>query len=126
MSDTYIAGTCNLGKAEVRRRQFVALVGLVLSIISFIGLIQAGASHSARWSIFVPLMVFSVGFIQSRRKFCLAYGFLGTFNLGKLGDLSRVQDPEDRKRDRKTALSILIQSAGLAFVLSAIVVALPF
>ena len=81
MSDTYIAGSCNLGKAEVRRRQFVALVGLILSILSLIGLIKAGASYSARWSIFVPLLVFSVGFIQSRRKFCLAYGLLGTFNL---------------------------------------------
>lgn len=125
MSDTYISGTCNLGKAEVRRRQFVALLGLVLSIISLIGLIQVNASHSARWSIFVPLFVFSIGFIQSRRKFCLAYGFLGTFNLGKLGDISRVQDPEDRKRDRKTALSILFQSALLALILTIIVVALP-
>jgi hypothetical protein len=35
MSDaTYIPGTCNLGKSEVRRRQVVALVGLVFSLIS--------------------------------------------------------------------------------------------
>ena len=126
MSETYIPGTCNLGKAEVRRRQLVAVAGAIFSVISLIGLIQVNASPSARWSIFVPLFVFSIGFIQSRRKFCLAYGFLGTFNLGKLGDLSRVQDPEDRKRDRKTALSILFQAAALAFLLSAVVVALPF
>ena len=125
MSDTYISGTCNLGKAEVRRRQLVAVAGAIFSLISLIGLIQVNASPSARWSIFVPLFVFSIGFIQSRRKFCLAYGFLGTFNLGKLGDISRVQDREDRKRDRKTALSILFQSALLALILSAIVVALP-
>jgi hypothetical protein len=126
VSTAYIPGSCNLGKAEVRRRQFVALIGLLLSITTFVGLIGSDAPASARWAMFAPLMVFSVGFIQSRKKFCLAYGFMGTFNLGKLGDLSRVQNPEDRKADRKTALGILIQAAALAFVLTLIVVFLPF
>jgi len=70
-------------------------------------------------------MVFSVGFIQSRKKFCLAYGLMGTFNLGKLGDISRVQSPEDRKADRKTALLILAQSALLALTLTVLLVLLP-
>lgn len=126
MTYTYIPGSCNLGKSEIRRRQFVALLGLVLSISTFVGLISSDAPSSARWAMFVPLMVFSIGFIQSRRKFCLAYGFMGTFNLGKLGDLSRVQSPEDRKADRKTALSILFQAAALAFALTLLLVLLPF
>ncbi len=126
MTYTYIPGSCNLGKSEIRRRQFVALLGLVLSISTFVGLISSDATSSARWAMFVPLMVFSIGFIQSRRKFCLAYGFMGTFNLGKLGDLSRVQSPEDRKADRKTALSILFQAAALAFALTLLLVLLPF
>lgn len=126
MTYTYIPGSCNLGKSEIRRRQFVALLGLVLSISTFFGLISSDAPSSARWAMFVPLMVFSIGFIQSRRKFCLAYGFMGTFNLGKLGDLSRVQSPEDRKADRKTALSILFQAAALAFALTLLLVLLPF
>lgn len=126
MSYTYIPGTCNLGKAEVKRRQFVALLGLVLSITTLIGLIGSDAPGAARWSMFAPLMVFSIGFIQSRKKFCLAYGFMGSFNLGKLGDISRVQDPADRKADRKTAMTILLQAAALAFLLTVVVVFLPF
>lgn len=126
MTYSYIPGTCNLGKAEVRRRQIVALIGLALTISSFIGLQAANTSNSARWSLFAPLMVFSVGFIQSRKKFCLAYGLMGTFNLGKLGDISRVQSPEDRKADRKTATIILLQSALLATSLTAVFVLLPF
>lgn len=125
MTYSYVPGTCNLGKAEVRRRQFVALLGLFLSASTAIGLIGSNASASSRFGLFVPLMVFSVGFIQSRKKFCLAYGFMGTFNLGKLGDISRVQSPEDRKADRKTALTILLQAAGLAFLLTLIFVLLP-
>ena len=50
---------------------------------------------------------------------------MGTFNLGKLGDISRVQSPEDRRADRKTALTILAQSAFLALALTAIFVFLP-
>ena len=126
MTYSYIPGTCNLGKSEIRRRQFVALLGLFLSGSTLIGLIGSDAPASARWGLFVPLMVFSVGFIQSRKKFCLAYGFMGTFNLGKLGDLSRVQSAEDRKADRKTALIIMIQSGLLSLALTVIAVIAPF
>lgn len=125
MTYSYVPGTCNLGKAEVRRRQFVALLGLFLTGSTLAGLIGSDAPSSARWGLFVPLMVFSIGFVQSRKKFCLAYGLMGTFNLGKLGDISRVQSAEDRRADRKTALTILVQSAILALVLTALFVVLP-
>ena len=125
MTYSYIPGTCNLGKAEIRRRQFVALLGLILTISSFTGLIAAGANQTARFTLFVPLLVFSIGFVQSRKRFCLAYGLMGTFNLGKLGDLTRVQSPEDRKADRKTAIGILLQGAALAAVLTLALVAIP-
>jgi hypothetical protein len=71
-------------------------------------------------------MIASVGFIQSRSKFCLAYGFAGTFNVGKLGDISRVASPEDRAADRKTALTILGKSLLLAAIATGVVVVLPF
>lgn len=126
MTYSYVPGSCNLGKQEIRRRQLVALIGLFLAASSFAGLLTTDAPNSARWGLFIPLMVFSVGFIQSRKKFCLAYGFMGTFNLGKLGDLSRVQNAEDRKADRKTALTILMQSAALALAITTVLVLLPF
>ena len=125
MTFSYIPGTCNLGKAEIRRRQFVALLGLLLTVSTLVGLIGSDAPANARWGLFVPLMVFAIGFIQSRKKFCLAYGFMGTFNLGKIGDMSRVQSPEDRRADRKTALSILFQSAALALLITVVLVFLP-
>jgi len=118
VSDTYIPGTCNLGKAEVRSRQVVALVGFVISLILAIGLIASSAPQASGLTLFAPLMVFAVGFIQSRRKFCLAYGLAGTFNLGKLGQISKVANPEDKAADRKTALSILAQATALALVIT--------
>lgn len=125
MTYSYIPGSCNLGKAEIRRRQFVALIGAVLSISTLVTLLTTDQGKSARISLFLPLLVFSIGFIQSRKKFCLAYGFLGTFNLGKLGDISRVQNPSDRRADRKTALTILFQAIALAGGLTLLALLIP-
>ena len=121
----YIAGSCNIGKGEIRRRQFVALIGLILTITTVIGLVNVSAERSARLGVFVPAMIFAVGFIQSRRKFCLAFGLMGTFNFGSLGKLSRVASPEDRKADRKTAISILVQALSLALIITLIIYLLP-
>ena len=125
MSSEYIAGACNIGKGEVRRRQFVALIGIFLIATSATTLLATDQVRSARISIFLPAMIFSVGFIQSRKKFCLAYGFMGTFNFGKLGQISRVSDPIAKKADRKTAIIILAQSTALALGLTLATLALP-
>lgn len=125
MSDQYVAGSCNIGKAEVRQRQVVALIGLFLSVSALVGFITTDAAPSIRLGIFLPLAVFSIGFVQSRKRFCLAYGFMGTFNFGRLGKISRVADKVALAADRKTAITILIQSLALAAVLTLIVYLLP-
>jgi TnpA family transposase len=50
---------------------------------------------------------------------------MGTFNFGKLGQISRVSDPIAKKADRKTALTILTQSILLALGLTLATFALP-
>lgn len=125
MSDQYVAGSCNIGKVEVRQRQVVALIGLFLSVSALVGFISTDAAPSIRLGIFLPLAVFSIGFVQSRKRFCLAYGFMGTFNFGRLGKISRVADKAALAADRKTAITILVQSLALAAVLTLIVYLLP-
>lgn len=125
MSQEYIPGTCNIGKGEIRRRQIVAVLGAAISTFSLIGLIGSDAPRTARLSLIFPLLIFAIGFIQSRKKFCLAYGFLGTFNFGGIGQVTRVSDPISKKADQKTALIILGQSALLAAGLTLIAFVLP-
>jgi len=125
MSNQYIPGTCNLGKDEIRSRQIVALFGLFLTISSIIGILAADQGRSVRFSIFIPAMIFSVGFVQSRSKFCLAYGLAGTFNFERLGKISRVSSVEDRRADRKTAITILLKAAALAAVITVVFFVLP-
>lgn len=121
----YIPGTCNIGEGEINRRRIVAAIGFVLSLSALTTFITTDVSQSARLGIFIPLLVMSIGWVQSRKKFCLAYGFTGTFNFGKLGQISRVADPIARAADRRTALMIFAQSTLYAAVLTALVVALP-
>ena len=125
LSSEYISGVCNIGPAEIRKRRTVAIVGFFLILVGIASIHQRHTSHLARISIFLPAIIFSIGFVQSRKMFCLAFGFMGTFNFGKSRDLARVASPEDRARDRKTALSILAESAAIAVVITAIVMALP-
>ena len=122
----YIRGSCNIGTGDIRRRQIVALIGLVLSISSLVTLVSTSAPREARLGIFIPLAVASIGWVQSRKKFCLAYGFMGTFNFGKLGQLSKVADSASRTSDRKTALRILFQSGAYAVVATVIIYVIPF
>lgn len=114
MSSDYIPGTCNIGKSEIRQRQFVALIGALLTVFIGIGLLSNEDPNPPRFFIFFPALIFSIGFVQSRKKFCLAYGFAGTFNFGRLGRASKVASAEDKKADRKMAISIFRQSVLLA------------
>lgn len=121
----YVPGTCNIGDGEVSRRRMVALIGLIFTLSSLATSITNDASRQARLGIFIPALVMSVGWVQSRKRFCLAYGFAGTFNFGKLGAISRVSDQEARAADRKTAVKIFAQSALYAGLVTAAIVALP-
>lgn len=125
MSSGYIPGTCNIGKGEIRQRQLVALFGIFLTVSSATALFATDQSRTSRLTIFIPALVFSIGFVQSRSKFCLAYGLAGTFNFERLGKITKVQSVEDRKADRKTAISILFKSAALAALITAVFLALP-
>ena len=120
----YEAGVCNIGPSEVaRRRQVAYLGGALYALFVAVAIFKNFSSVSTIAALF-PALIFSVGFIQSRRKFCLAYGLMGSFNFAKLGSLTQVQDQMSLKADRSTALSILAQSLGLALLLACVAIAL--
>jgi hypothetical protein len=118
----YVPGTCNIGPAEIRRRQIVMWLGCVLSIVTIASFAQNSSSRLDRLAVFLPAFVFSIGFVQSRKKFCLAFGFMGAFNFGKVGAITKVLTPEQRSADRKTALVLLGQALALTAIITAVTV----
>lgn len=125
MSDQYVAGVCNIGKAEVRQRMIVSIAGLVLALGTATWLVIVDAPTAARWGVFLPLMVWSIGLVQARNRFCIAFGLAGTFNFGRLGSTSQVIDPEFRKADQRTVLKIAALSITYAFAATVGFVLLP-
>ena len=121
----YVAGSCNIGVREIRRRQLIGGIGFFLTISTVFGFYAHHASHLARFGTFLPALVMSIGYVQSRNKFCLAFGFSGLFNFGTLGGTRRVISEEDRKTDRRAAIRLFMQAIGLAAVVTAFVFLLP-
>jgi hypothetical protein len=121
----YIPGSCNIGTREIRRRQLVAAVGLFLTLSTVYGFLHQHSSRATRFSTFLPAMVMSIGYLQARKKFCLAFGFTGLFNFGKLGTTRRVISAADRKIDRQAAVRLLLQAAALAAAITAFALSLP-
>jgi hypothetical protein len=120
----YVAGSCNIGPSEIHRRYQVAITGGVLYLLLSIFLITSDQTTSTRLIAFAPAMLASVGFIQARNRFCFAYGLMGVFNFDTAGDVKKIKDPAALKADRVNALKIILKSALLASVLTALVVVL--
>jgi hypothetical protein len=118
----YQSGVCNIGPAEIKRRRQGALIGALLFAISTLLFVVTDASTSTRLITFIPALLFAVGIIQSKRRFCVAYGFMGVFNLEKLGATKKITLNQDLKADRKYAVKLLLQSVAIAIVLTALVV----
>ena len=119
--DTYQAGVCNIGGAEVARRRQVAILGGVLFLALALYSIIQNFSPIATLVLIAPASIFAIGFVQSRKRFCLAYGLMGTFNFQKLGSITKVEDKAALAADRKMAFQIIVQSMGLALILTSIV-----
>ena len=119
--DTYQAGVCNIGGAEVARRRQVAILGGVFFLALALYSIIQNFSPIATLILLAPASIFAIGFVQSRKRFCLAYGLMGTFNFQKLGSITKVEDKAALAADRRMAFQIIVQSMGLALILTSIV-----
>lgn len=120
MSD-YIAGTCNIGPSEIKQRKRVAYLGGALYLVTAFSLIASNASFGFKAITFIPALIFSVGMIQARRKFCVAFGFMGVFNFEKVGSTRKISLNADLAADRKYAVKLLLHSVLAAIALTAIV-----
>lgn len=121
----YQPGSCNIGGPEIRRRKKSAIIGAIFSIAFYIFVLSIHAPKGVRALIFFPLVLATIGWCQSRRKFCLAYGLSGVFNFGNLGEVSRVQDPAQRSADRAQALKMLAQATVVAVMLALLLTFFP-
>lgn len=108
--------SCNIGGPEVERRKKAAIFSGVLSVLVGIIVLIMDAPREIRLVIFIPVLFTVIGWFQTKRRFCLAYGLAGVFNLGELGSTESVVDLVQRQNDRRKALKTIAE----AFLIAAI------
>jgi hypothetical protein len=124
--DTYEAGACNIGPAEIARRRRAGHVGTMLTIGVVALLIAIDAPPVTRLVAIIPAAVAASGYLQARLRFCAAYGERGVFNLGEqAGETEAVVNEEDRARDRRRARQIGLASFAIGTMVGLVAVLLP-
>jgi len=121
----YRPGACNIGPAEIRRRQAGGVLGIVAALGLGALLLFLGAPPVARLLVAMPLAAGFSGFLEVRLHFCANYGWRGLRNLGAIGDVEAVEDVEARKADRRKALAILATAAAGGLAVAVIFALLP-
>jgi hypothetical protein len=117
---TYAAGRCNIGTAEIERRRRFGHIGLAVTLVLLAALLLADAPREWRLVLFFTAAGSAAGYLQARLRFCAAFGWWGVFNFGRLGDVRRVIDPADLRRDRLMAFGIALGSALVGLVVAAV------
>lgn len=116
----YQAGKCNIGPSEIHRRYQAALLAGALYLLLAIAFIVTDESQKLRLIAFIPAMGASVGYVQARRRFCLAYGLAGLFNFDRAGNVKKVVDKDALTADRAYAIKVLALSLLPAIVMTAV------
>lgn len=122
----YQPGVCNIGPAEIRRRQRAGHVGLAATLGLLAFLLVIDAPPVARLLIALPTAVSASGYLQAALKFCAGFGQIGVFNFGDSGERTVVVDEAARAADRRRARQISLTSFAIGAGVAVIAVLLPF
>jgi hypothetical protein len=125
MDETYRAGACNIGPAEIARRRRSAIALTTFALVVAVALIASGIPVTGR----VLLLPFAAGaavtWLQVIRRFCVAFGAVGIRNFGALGTPESVGDSAARAADRRTAIRMIVEGSLYGLIITAVVMLLP-
>lgn len=111
----YIPGVCNINHAEIAYRRKAGYYGLVATLIVFGVLYTFDVNSWFRLVIFASAFVATIGFLQSKNKFCVAYGAAGTQNATDGSEVATsVTDKKAVLRDKIKARSMNLQAVVIA------------
>lgn len=124
MTDSsYIPGMCNINKAEIASRRKAMWFGVVLSVIILIVLFVL---HVSWWlavlSLFIPVYIGAIGYLQVTRKFCVSYGSSGRQNADEGSNGAQtVIDKDALLADKAKTRRMNLQALGITTIIIALV-----
>lgn len=126
MATEYVPGVCNIGPAEIGRRRLIGVIGAISAVAIFVILVAARLDPLWRLLIFLPVSASASGFLQAAMKFCTGFSMAGVYNVqDSLGNIQRIENPEDRKKDREKGLRIMGGATAIGAAVAVLAWLLP-
>ena len=110
----YQAGACNIGGQERTQRRLLGYAGLTGTAVLVAAVFALELPQSYLLGTFPLLFGGTLGVLQARQRFCVAYGMAGRYGFDE--GSGSVEAEDARSMDRKRALSI----GGRALLVAAV------
>lgn len=120
----YQPGTCNIGPDEIAMRRRSGHVGAIVTLALLAGLLALHAPAAWRLVIAVPAAGTAVTYLQAILRFCVAFGWAGVFNFGRVGRITSVEDADARRADRARALRMIGAGSAIGLAVGVLAVLL--
>jgi len=124
VENNYIPCVCNIGREEIRKRNIIGIIGLILTVVVLFLSKYFNATFSFKLITIIPAVFSSFGFLQARAHFCIYYGWASLFNFDSFGKKTKVKKDIYIILDKKKSLRILLFSLliGLTIGIAAIII----
>lgn len=121
----YEPGACNIGRAERTKRRYLGYLGFLAGALVVVAVPLARLDPLWLLASAAPFYGGFLGLLQARAGFCAGFGLAGVYDVSEAGESRRdVTDADARKADRRKALTLQLEAAGLAVVAAGVVYAL--
>lgn len=117
---------CNINTAEVAYRKRAMWFGIIVSASLLTVFLLFPIPAILRISLFLPIYVAAIGYLQVKNKFCVAYGSSGKQNAQEGSvDAKDVLSVDAKSADKKKSLQMNKQAFVLSFALTILVLLIP-
>ena len=122
----YVAGACNIGPYEIRRRRQSALVGVAIAAVVLVALIALDLPAWTRLVVLFPAWGAATTWLQARRRFCVGFAMAGITNFGDDdGSRQSIVDPAQRAADRRKSMELIRDGFVIGLIVAVVAVLLP-
>ncbi|MDY6771354.1 MAG: hypothetical protein SV186_05385 [Candidatus Nanohaloarchaea archaeon] len=107
----YQPGSCNIGRAELRKRAYLGIAGFLFASAVLTGIIYLGLSVIALLPLFAGFSLGFEGYFQTRYRFCAGFAMQGIYDVSEEGgNRHEVPDSDAHRQDLRQALKIHLYS----------------
>lgn len=122
---TYQAGICNINRQEVAYRRTWAIIGAVSTASLLVALLAFDAPRAMRLFVFLPALVASVGYYQTKHRFCVSYAASGLQNAEDGSKAAKKVSHAQALKDKAFANKINRKSTAISALFTIATLLLP-